>query len=150
MAKSKTENSAQIVDLLEDALDSEVSISPELEERFGILIPDQLADPRLNPSQKTTYRQLMIYRLVIKACGGQDKSIQEVLDRLVGKPAQYVENHNTDQTYLEFMRMCLEADRDRDRVRAPKKPKRVRNVKLPAEFDAVQREDTLLEDLGLL
>lgn len=68
---------------------------------------------RLFSMQQTpdmTYAELMMTQLVLKACTGNDKSIQEVLDRLVGKPVQTAEIRSVAMTYNDFLMSCVEED----------------------------------------
>lgn len=88
-------------DLLDRALTQKIPVMPE--EEF-----QRLFNTQQMPGM--TYAELMIHQLVVKACAGNDKSIQEILDRLVGKPVQTAEIKSVSYTYNDFLLSCVEAD----------------------------------------
>lgn len=97
-----------IRELLEEMIQEEIPELPdgEYERVFGNDAPDPADGP-------ITYAKLLVHRLLVKACAGNDKSIQEVLDRMLGKPMQITENTNTNQniTYLTFLENCVEQEK---------------------------------------
>ena len=108
--QNKKANAKRIVELLEKTLTADIPISDAMMSVHGLAVPDHLQDPAKNPKQTVQLEEILVYQLVLKACAGNDKSIQEVLDRLVGKPAQYVESHSTQYTYIDFMAKCQADD----------------------------------------
>jgi len=51
---------------------------------------------------KITYREAMILRLVVKAvANGDEKAVNAIFDREVGKPSQTI--HNTEQSYEDYL-----------------------------------------------
>jgi len=50
-----------------------------------------------------TWMDVFVYQLVLKACAGNDKSISEIFDRVMGKPAQYTENITKTYNYTDFL-----------------------------------------------
>lgn len=111
-----------IRDLLDKALELRVpAMSPEEFERiFNI---------KASPAEirNFTFAEIMVRQLVVKACAGNDKSIQEVLDRLLGKPMQTTESVSKSYTYHDFLIQCQQADE------AEAKPKNITPPKKPAE-----------------
>lgn len=103
-----------IRDLLDKSLELSVpDMSPEHFERvFGMKVT---ADEIKNLS----FGEVMVRQLVLKACVGNDKSIQEVLDRLLGKPMQTTENVTKSYTYHDFLFRCQELD-EKDAGAAPR------------------------------
>lgn len=101
---------------------------------FGMLVPPDRVD-------RMTYQELMLRQLVLKACAGNDKSIGEVLDRLIGKPTQTTEIKATQNTYHTFLLECLEADQ-REKVGLPREPEPT-VIDVPTE----QPETDILADL---
>lgn len=91
-------------DLLDRALTRELPQMGEAEfsRAFGMQWTPDMAG--------MTYAELLIRQLVLKACAGNDKSIQEILDRLVGKPVQTAEIKSVSYTYNDFLLSCVEAD----------------------------------------
>lgn len=103
------------------------NLSPDdIRATFGLLIPPE-------QMKQITYQELMLRQLVLKACSGNDKSIGEVLDRLIGKPTQTTEITATQQTYHSFLLDCIEKDQlDRHNV---------------IDVEQIEEPDDLLEDL---
>lgn len=102
-----------IRDLLDKALElsvPQVSVE-EFERLFGL---KATADEIKNLS----FAEVMVRQLVMKACSGNDKSIQEILDRLLGKAVQTTENTTKSYSYHDFLIEC----RNQDTIEAgPKK-----------------------------
>lgn len=85
-------------DLLDKALVLEVpQMGPEEFNRiFGIKVePGEI--------KGMTFAEVMMRQLVLKACAGNDKSIQEVLDRLLGKPMQVSESTVKTYSYQDWL-----------------------------------------------
>jgi hypothetical protein len=57
-----------------------------------------------------TLAEVMIRQLVLKAAKGNDKSITDVMDRLLGKPTQTTENVSKTYNYHDFLVECRNAD----------------------------------------
>lgn len=93
---------ALVSDTLTDLLSTQWRVSQELAEEFEIEIPEHFRNPQTNPGLSVTPLQLILSKLVKKACQGSDKSIQEVLDRVVGKPQQHIEATAT-MTYVDYL-----------------------------------------------
>lgn len=87
-----------IREALDRALELKVpQVSPEdFERAFSI---------RATPEEiKTlTLAELMVRQLVLKACAGSDRSITEVLDRLLGKPTQTTESVSKSYSYHDLL-----------------------------------------------
>ncbi len=58
-----------------------------------------------------TFADMLVHRLLMKACAGNDKSIQEVLDRFLGKPKQKTDEGPSKGTYLDFLQGIVEKDK---------------------------------------
>lgn len=136
--------------LLDRALGTKVpQMSPEEFERmFGFKATrDQIAD--------YTFAELMVMQLVTKAASGNERSIQEVMDRLLGKPVQQTEAKSVSYTYHDFLVRCKEMDaEDGGKVvdipppPAPLPTKPVtRKTSKPRIIPEVQSEDDILRDL---
>lgn len=94
-----------IRELLDKALETKVpQISPEEFERdFGFRATrEEIA--------QFTFAEIMVRQLVTKAASGNDKSIQEIMDRLLGKPMQQTESVVKSYTYHDFLRQCKSLD----------------------------------------
>lgn len=118
-AKSqKAQNRELIQDLLSKTMAQEIPELPEgeYERIFG--------DDSPSPGNGLTYAKLLVHKLVTRACAGNDKSIQEVLDRMLGKPVQATENTNINHnmTYLTFLEECVERDKILDAETVPSLP----------------------------
>jgi len=98
--------SQYIRDLLDKALDTKIPVcSPEDFERiFGIKIASR------EEIEGMTLAEVMVRQLVLKACAGNDKSIQEVMDRLLGKPVQLAEVKSVSFTYQDYLDECMKKD----------------------------------------
>lgn len=94
-----------IRDLLDRALDLKVpDLTPEVFQReFNIIVT------RAEIS-KLTFAEVIVRQLVRKAATGNDRSIQEVLDRLLGKAMQTTESVQKTYNYHDFLIQCREAD----------------------------------------
>ena len=62
------------------------------------------------------YEDLLVKRLIQKACAGDEKSMRELLDRHLGKPKQVTENVNVEVTYTDFLEQCLIEDAQSEEV----------------------------------
>lgn len=95
-----------IREALERALDLKVPSdwTPEQFERtFALRVsPQELAN--------ITFAEVLVRQLLVKACSGNDRSITEVLDRLLGKPMQTTETVTKSYSYHDFLLTCKEAD----------------------------------------
>ncbi len=94
-----------IRELLDKALELNVpAMSPEEFERiFGIKIT-------ADEMKSLSFAEVMVRQLVLKACTGNDRSIQEVLDRLLGKAVQTTESVTKSYSYHDFLIECRNAD----------------------------------------
>ncbi len=94
-----------IRDLLDKALELQVpTMAPEEFERiFGIKISSE-------ELKNLSFAEVMVRQLVLKACSGNDRSIQEVLDRLLGKAVQTTESVTKSYSYHDFLIECRNAD----------------------------------------
>lgn len=80
-----------------------------------------------------TYRDVIVHQLVLKACRGGDRSIQEIFDRAMGKPKQATEAPTEKGTsYYDFLMTLAEEGAEKN----PGGPKEV-EVELP-ETDLFQ------------
>jgi len=103
---TKAQNTRKFRDKLEAFMDSEIAGDLDREQTFGFSsLPENIRnDPKL------THMDLLVYRLGMQALSGNDKSIQEILDRLMGKPTQVNENLNISATYEDFLETCVGKD----------------------------------------
>lgn len=95
-----------ISNLLSSILDREVPMSSDLIDELdhlGLMLPETTA-------ATISWREIMCYQLVLKAARGNDKSITELLDRMMGKPAQQIHQTNTNLSYTEFLHKVQMAD----------------------------------------
>jgi len=156
MPQSRSQHSQTTAALLEKGLDARIQISQALVNEYEL--PPYLLDRTLNPQQTTSFREIMISKLITRACMGSEKATQEILDRLGGKPSQYVESHSTSTTYIQLMEQCLEADYENEQMRqraiaqdqAIEDAQNAQQRRLPNGFDEEADEDDALRDLGLL
>lgn len=95
-----------IRDLLDRAL--ELKVPPDMTvEQFERTFAVRITAEEL---KNLTFAELLVRQLVIKACSGNDRSIQELLDRLLGKPTQTTESVVKSYSYHDFLISCREAD----------------------------------------
>lgn len=94
-------------DLLDKTLEIKIpnGLTAEEFERFFNFRVSEEEIPNL------TFGEVMIRQLIFKAASGNDRSIQEVLDRLLGKPMQTIESTSKSYTYHDFLIECREADK---------------------------------------
>lgn len=138
MAAQQGSKAKYIRDLLEKSLELRVpQISAEEFERiFGLKVTAE--DVR-----SLSLGELMIRQLVLKACTGNDRSIQEVLDRLLGKPMQTTENVTRSYNYHDFLIECKMADEAE-----AKNPRRVLTVGAErAAIAAAAPVDAIVDDI---
>lgn len=81
----------------------------DFERTFGITLSEE-------EKENITYKRLVVKRLIMKACSGDAKALQEVLDRWVGKPKQINENINVNYNYLDFLEQCDKEDQQLKKV----------------------------------
>lgn len=88
-------NKHQMSELVTAALSSEYEgdVDPETGEPINV-------DPRY---VGMTNAEVMAVRLAKKAASGHDKSVTEVLDRILGKPKQSVESVGVKMNYRDFL-----------------------------------------------
>ena len=87
----------QLKDDLSEILQRELYLSKdEVERLFNV----NAVDLRYGP---VSYGKLILHQLAAKAAKGDMKAINQVLDRLVGKPVQQNENVNVDIGYAEYL-----------------------------------------------
>jgi len=151
MSKQKKEDIKKIVqDTLTGLLLSKWKVSARLAQDLDIEIPPQFQDPKLNPGLKVTPLQLILAKMVEKACQGNDKAIQEMLDRTLGKAAQHIETKST-VTYLDFVTGLADTIDDVSapftRVSPDPTGPTANAPEIPVNFDAVHEEDELLDEL---
>lgn len=137
-----------IKETLGELLVAEWAASTDLSEEFGIEIPPHMLDPQTNPGLKITPLKLVLSQLVLKACKGQDKSIQEIMDRVLGKPAQYIEA-KTEVTYLDFVDSLI-AELPSQPHPVLSRDTRAEVPEIPVNFDAVKEEAELLDELDTM
>ena len=88
-----------------------------------------------------TFAKMIVHRLLMKAAAGNDKSIQEVLDRLLGRPKQTQKDTQKATSYLTFLDEC--AVLDEEEGIAPPEP--------PALIPIPEKDqDDFLREAGLL
>ena len=130
MATADASSRAKYVrDFLDRALELPApDITPEeFDRQFGLLVTS-------DEIKKLCMADVMIRQLVMKAAKGNDKSISEVLDRLLGKPVQATETISKSYNYHDYLIECRNADaaeacRTIDMVTAPGVPRSVENSK---------------------
>lgn len=97
-AKGQQKANAQVIrSILEETLTQRVPAHVDVERTFGISIP---------PSERAnlTYARLLVYRLMMQACAGDNRALKEVLDRFMGKTAVNKDQEAQDQNYVDFLR----------------------------------------------
>lgn len=94
-----------IRELLDRSLDLTVPAmsAEEFEKVFGL----KVSAAELT---KLTFAEVIVRQLIQKACSGNDRSLTEVLDRLLGKPMQQTESVVKTYTYTDFLIQCRDAD----------------------------------------
>jgi hypothetical protein len=92
----KAANTEKATQLLNHVMGEIAPLDKFTNETLGRFVPEELWG-------RVTYREIMIRGLISKACGGDGKATQEVLDRLLGKPVQKNENLNLEASYTEFL-----------------------------------------------
>jgi hypothetical protein len=94
-----------IRELLDRSLELKLpAMSPEEFERtFGMKVSAQ-------EIASISMAEVMVRQLVWKACTGNDKSIGETLDRLLGKAVQATEITTRSDSYHDFLIECRNAD----------------------------------------
>lgn len=106
MADAGGSKAKYIREALDRALELKIpgDMTPEQFERtFAMKVtPEEL--------KNLTFAELLVRQLVVKACAGNDRSISEVLDRLLGKPMQTTENVTKSYNYYDFLTECSEKD----------------------------------------
>jgi hypothetical protein len=76
----------------------------EIERIYGVrLTPEE--------AQGITYKELILRQLAIRGASGDMRAINQILDRLLGKPVQTNENINTNVTYYDFLMQLVEDDK---------------------------------------
>lgn len=92
-------------DLFDRAIDLPVpQLAPEeFDRKFGITLTAR-------EISTATMAEIIVRQLVAKAAAGNDKSIQEVMDRLLGKPMQQTETTVKSYSYQDFLIECRDAD----------------------------------------
>ena len=116
-------------DLLETSLTLRApAVAPEEFERlFGIKVSSA------EEIQDITFAEIMVRQLVLKACTGNDRSISEVLDRLLGKPMQTTETVSKSYSYHDFLIEC----RDSEEKTRPVKPAQIVEVVMQGKENEV-------------
>lgn len=97
MAKLDPKNQA-ISAVLDKAL--ELKLPAMTQEEFQRLFGFRVTSEEL---QNLTLIEVIVRQLVLKACMGNDKSIQEILDRKLGKPVQTAEITTKNFNYYDFL-----------------------------------------------
>jgi len=126
-------------DLLDKALETKLpTLSPEQFERAFMIkaTPQEIAE--------FTFAEVMVRQLVLKACAGNDRSIQEIMDRLLGKPMQTTESISKSYTYHDFLIQCRDSPEEAPMERvASREPEKV----IEPEFTArdVNTPDPLMD-----
>lgn len=87
--------------------------------------------------KKLTLADAMVRQLVTKAAAGNDRSIQEVLDRLLGKPMQTTESVTKSYNYHDFLLECKTLDA---------KESGIVEIEAPKVRQITQRAPDVLED----
>lgn len=138
MAKTSTEHKKALRDLLDRSLDAIVPLTDpqDFSIQFRVTVTHQ------DIARGITYAELMVRQLVQKACEGNDKSIGEILDRLIGKPVQTAEVTTRHYTYNDFLLSIVEQEQKEKHkvIDVPSQP----TPALPVEE---QPETDLLADL---
>lgn len=119
-------------ELISKALDKPLPrMSPDdfLRQFFFEVTPQELAGFK-------TYRDVLIHQLVLKGCRGENRAVQELLDREMGKPKPTAEALAPGKTgtYYDFLMSLVEEDK----TKAPGGP---------VEPDPQRPETDVLEDL---
>ena len=135
MSLAKGTKAKYIRDLLDKALELPLPqmSTEEFERVFGMRISTQ-------ELASLTLAEVMVRQLVLKAAAGNDKSIQEVLDRLLGKAMQTVETTSHTYNYHDFLVECKRADE------SEAKPVLREIVDVPA-LPGIPEESDVLSDL---
>ena len=89
-----------------------------------------------------TKAELLMIQLVEHGCSGDMFAIREILDRLLGKPAQKIEAKVEQRSYYDFL-MTIVAEDQKKKVLPPE----IIEVKAIEETKQLPGHD-LLEDLG--
>lgn len=99
----KQENSKQVQETLTKILSHKLPrmSTDEFEHMFNIRVSQE-------ELQDISFLELMIRQLVVKACMGNDKSIQEILDRLIGNLFK-LRNHFSKYNIPRFSYSVLRA-----------------------------------------
>ena len=106
MANKGADDQQKFKGLLARALDAPLPLLDPIEfvDMFRIsATEDQIASFQ-------TYRDVLVHQLVRKGCQGENSSIKEIFDRLVGRPKQTAEVVTRDATYTDFLLSLVEAD----------------------------------------
>lgn len=116
-------------DLLDKAVEfAAPRLSPEeFEREFGMRLTAE-------EIRRLTMADVLVRQLVLKAAKGNDKSISEVLDRLLGKPMQTTEAVIKSYSYQDLLIQLKQADEPREAVPAPREIL-VRALAEPEETD---------------
>ena len=83
--------------------------------------------------QDLTLGELMVRQLVLKAAAGDSKSVQEVLDRLLGKPMQQTESVVKSYTYHDFLIQCQDLDKQEKQEKLPAPKPSLKTITLPPQ-----------------
>lgn len=84
-----------------------------------------------------TKGELLMIQLVERGCSGDLQAIKEILDRLLGKPAQFINAEIKTPTYYDFL-MQIVHDEQRD--------KPLKTIEVKPEPEKIDHD--LLGDLG--
>ena len=87
--------------------------------------------------RRMTKAELLMIQLVERGCGGDMTAIKEILDRLLGKPAQFINAEVKTTTYYDFL-MQIVHDEQRD--------KPIKTIQVKPEPEQIDHD--LLGDLG--
>jgi hypothetical protein len=66
-----------------------------------------------------SYARYLAWKLYFQACTGSDKAMREILDRLLGKPAQFQETIQHTMTYTSFLDDCVARDAEFEQIPPP-------------------------------
>jgi len=149
MEKEVEDNALNIADLLTDASMRVIPITESTELDLRLDLPETLKSRTLNPGQTFRPIDLIVHEITLGAARGQAKSIQEFLDRVVGKPSQSINVAKT-VSYVDYLKEVL-ASEDETPHPTPT-PTSLGSDRLPPELpvniDAIEDEETLLDEMG--
>ena len=130
--KSKAQENEEWRDLLNTILNLRV---PN-DEMFEILFSDAVTPDQL--SDGITFKQVAALQVVVKACAGDSRAMTELLDRLLGKPTQHIENVNIEASYADIITEFAALDQQEALAGTA--------IQIPNQEE---KQAALLEDLGL-